>query len=485
MDLYFVRPRLVDHLPAEMGPGPVAVRQLLEHRAIPDGTPVFLDEQMRPVDPISSWFRRLAVERRDPETLRCYAYITRRLCAFLAERGSDLLSVTEADLLAYRAVRTELQDVPVDNETWRREASVLNSLFTWLVEEGHLRRRPFRMHNQSNPLNLGIKHEMKIRHLALDQYLYFRDVGMGGQLPDGGVDVTFRGWAPHRHRAAVELALLTGMRKQEWSTLLLPELTEGIRRPGDPVEVMLQACAKYKKRRVVYVPPAALEMVETYLLMERSEVAAKAAKTLARRHKDLFVVTDVDTAHGKLSGVLEGRRRTFAIAAMPPRLRRLAVRESDGGLEPLAVFIGHGGRMLGPSSWDRVREDAWRRMAERSRASTAPVLPNRPWRFHDLRHTFCLQLLKYLMRLVADREAASPPTGLPTLGEHIAFNPLLVVQRRMGHSSPATTYLYLRYLEDPMNYVDAAFAQWTEHDGATYAEIARGALAEEGHSSAS
>ncbi|MFD0068354.1 hypothetical protein [Streptomyces sp. NPDC056690] len=197
------------------------------------------------------------------------------------------------------------------------------------------------------------------------------------------------------------------------------------------------------------------------------------------------MVTDVDTVHGKLSGVLEGRHRTFAIAAMPPRLRRLAVRESDAGLEPLAVFIGHGGRMLGPSSWDRIREDAWRRMAEHSRMTTAPALPKRPWRFHDLRHTFCLQLLKYLMRLVADREAASPSTGLPTLAEHIAFNPLLVVQRRMGHSSPTTTYLYLRYLEDPMNYVDAAFAQWTEHDGATYAEIARGALAEEGNRSAS
>jgi hypothetical protein len=27
-------------------------------------------------------------------------------------------------------------------------------------------------------------------------------------------------------------------------------------------------------------------------------------------------------------------------------------------------------------------------------------------------------------------------------------------------------------MEDPANYIDAAFAGWTEHDGATYTDIA-------------
>lgn len=54
---------------------------------------------------------------------------------------------------------------------------------------------------------------MQIRHMTLQQYLYFRDVGMGGLRPCASVDPSFRGWAPHRHRATTGLALLTGMRK--------------------------------------------------------------------------------------------------------------------------------------------------------------------------------------------------------------------------------------------------------------------------------
>jgi len=48
-----------------------------------------------------------------------------------------------------------------------------------------------------------------------------------------------------RGRAGLELALLTGMRLQEWSTVLLPELGEGVRRPDQPAEFALRALAAY------------------------------------------------------------------------------------------------------------------------------------------------------------------------------------------------------------------------------------------------
>lgn len=476
MELFFVRRRLAEHLATPAGPSDVTVRQILDQRALPDGLPVLLDVRMRPVEPICSWFRHLGYALLEPETLRCYAYIVRRLVVFLAERGTDVLSATEVDLIAYRAARTQLQRQPVDDATWRREAAVLNALFSWLVEQGRLRRRPFRVPRRGNPLGAAPRKEMQIRHLSLLQYRYWRDVGMGGQRPDAQIDPGFRGWAPHRHRAAVELALLTGMRKQEWSTLLLPELGEGWRRPADPVDLVLQACAKYRRRRVVYVPIAALRMLDIYLLLERPDLIRRSARTLATRRAGLFVVDRVDHEMGRLGGVLDGERRSFAMEAMNPELRRITVRETDGGLEALAVFVGHGGLMLGPSSWDRIRLDAWRRMRRHAvDDSGAPVLPPRPWRFHDLRHSFCLQLLKYLMRVMIDRDVRQP-RGLPSLPEHVAFNPLLVVQRRMGHASPATTYLYLRYLEDPLNYVDEAFRQWVQHEDASYADIAAHAV---------
>ncbi|MFB7505610.1 hypothetical protein [Streptomyces broussonetiae] len=42
--------------------------------------------------------------------------------------------------------------------------------------------------------------------------------------------------------------------------------------------------------------------------------------------------------------------------------RRLTVLETGGGLDPVALFIGQGGRMLAGSGWDRVRWRAWKRM---------------------------------------------------------------------------------------------------------------------------
>jgi integrase len=105
------------------------------------------------------------------------------------------------------------------------------------------------------------------------------------------------------------------------------------------------------------------------------------------------------------------------------------------------------------------------------------MLPAQPWRFHDARHTFALQLLKYLQRTRVRQEMERDRArGMATLAEHISLNPLLTVQRRLGHKRPSSTYVYLRYLEDPMNYIDAAFAGWSEHDGATYADIALRAL---------
>jgi hypothetical protein len=91
-----------------------AIVGLLETRAIPAGTPVFLnDVTMLPIEPLCSWFRHLAYDDKDAKTMREYAYIVRRFVHFLESRRRDLLDATESDLTAYRVMRTDLQDRPV------------------------------------------------------------------------------------------------------------------------------------------------------------------------------------------------------------------------------------------------------------------------------------------------------------------------------------------------------------------------------------
>lgn len=54
------------------------------------------------------------------------------------------------------------------------------------------------------------------------------------------------------------------------------------------------------------------------------------------------------------------------------------------------------------------------------------------------------------------------------------MNPLLIVSRRLGHASPATTYEYLEYTDDRLYDFDEAFRGWVGEVGseASYAQIA-------------
>jgi site-specific recombinase XerD len=212
--LSFVDPLLVRRHLGDQAVGRTEVARLLRHRAIPAGTPVFLDEtSMRPVEPLCSWFRHLAYEDKSAKTLREYAYIVRRFSAFLWARGRELLAATESDLKAYQAWRTEDQDSPIGDAAWGKEAQLINQLYRWLVEYGHLRHRPLRVNRKGyNPMAPRSRRGMDIRHMTLAQYRYFRDVGLAGQRPDSRTNRAFRGRAPLRNRAAADLALSTGMR---------------------------------------------------------------------------------------------------------------------------------------------------------------------------------------------------------------------------------------------------------------------------------
>ncbi|MBT2451354.1 hypothetical protein J7F03_30645 [Streptomyces sp. ISL-43] len=451
---------------------------LLVHRSISDGTPIYLDDEtMMPVEPLCSWGRNMSYADLARSTLKDYGRIMARFAGHQEGRGHDVLSATESDVVAFKKVRTQLQERPIGTSAWGKESGLLDQFFGFAVDEGYLPHRPVRVAARGrNPLAPRVRRGMDIRHLTLNQYRYFRDVGLGGQRPDSQVDRTFRGWAPHRNRAGSDLALGSGARWQEWATVLLPELGIGVTPHGQVAEFTVQACAKYGKARTVYVPEDAVGSVDTYVLLERPELTAAAARNLGRRHRDLFVVSRIDHESGRVRGTLDGVLREFDMQAMPADLRRITVYEGEFGLEALTVFVGRSGLMPGADSWKRYRHAAWRRMQDQADRTT-PRLPAKRWRWHDLRHTYALQLLSYLERLMDGEEpdhAARRRRHDRYLSGHIRHNPLLIVSRRLGHASPETTYAYLEYTDDLINEFEEAFSGWVgdTDEEATYAQIA-------------
>lgn len=468
MQLYYADRRKLSRSGPVPGIEPDELDALLSRWPIKDGTAVLLDEAMRPVEPVASWLEWLGA-RRKPKTTRAYSQAVFRLHDFLAAHGTDLLSACERDLLAYRRWRCDEAEEVIGDATWDKEAAGINSFYDWAVKHDRVPRHPWRG-GRHDSFRSGINSDMRVRHLTLEQYIYFRDVGFGGLLPDGSVDYAFRARFPQRSRTGLELALMTGIRLQEWSSVLLPEVGVGTVRPGEAVEFELAACAKFGSPRQVRVPLAVRSAIATYLHMEREELVAAAQRSLARRRDELFVVDEVRGEVGKLRGRLDGRQVVRRISDMQPWLRRITVLDTGDRLEPMALFIGEGGLMLQPSSWDRLRWHAWSRMTAHADPDT-PVLPRHRWVYHDLRHTFALRMLIFLTRKeLGALDGQHVP--LSTVLDHMVFNPILQVQDLLGHSSPVTTYRYVKYLRNPMKAVSEAFQEWSAVDGASYAEIA-------------
>lgn len=453
--------RFVDRgLPANTA-GDGLTRSVVESTGrLRDGLPVLLDDRWRVVEPWLTYFRVVGgtVGR---ATLRGYGYDALRFASFLEGRGTDVVRARQDDIVAYRQWRLADAEAPVSPSTWAREAVVIRGVYDLLKQTGVLERDPWITVGRSSVFGPGWRVEPDIRPLTREQWSTFRDVGLSGRLPDGSLDESWRGRSPLRSVAGAQVAVTTGMRVSEFSTLLDAEVpfVEGV-----GVSVLLQACAKYQKRRRVHVPPVTLRAVDLYRQTERRAVVRASSEALWRRRDELLLVDEVDASSGVVRGVLDGVRRRWAIHLLPPGLRRIAVAEGPSGLESASLFVGRGGLPVSLRGWHAVFQAASRRVS----AVAAGSMSGRRTRVtpHDLRHTFAVVLLRALTDVALAREAErrAGHVGPATLSEHISINPRLTVQRLLGHTDPATTMVYLRYVEDTDAVVQDVFDSWSDGD---------------------
>ncbi|WP_030782122.1 site-specific integrase [Streptomyces sp. NRRL S-920] len=444
--------------------------------AVKEGTPFFLGPDMRPSEPLCSFFLELAKTVK-AKTMQDYAYDAMDLVDFLEELDppTDLLSATEDDLLAYREDCTELRESPDMPATWKRRRATINNFYTWATDPRTklLEERPYhRRSNGRDVLSWGATSELDVRHLTFRQWRSLKLVGLRGLLPNDRVDPQFRGRSPLRNSAGGELAITTGMRLREFSCLFDIEVPSP-RRDGSPAEVPLQAIAKFGIPRVVTVQDMTLREIDMYRRTERAAMVRASAKALSRRRDELFVVSDIDLRRRKLTGILHGRRRTFRIEAIPAETRRRTVFEGDHGLEPMALFVGRGGRMPTKTRWEQIFDEALVRTRRIIEDYEGDVVMPAQVKIHDTRHTFAIYMLQMLTQLVVQEEAERLREGGhgAFLADHISRNPLLILQRLLGHRSPKSTMRYLRYIRDTNALVNRAIEEWNYQDR-TYVDYA-------------
>jgi site-specific recombinase XerD len=435
------------------------------------------DGTQRPAVAVNRWLQELPVSGAPAErTWRVYADVLRSWMEFLDDVGVGVFGRRQelrSALGAYAGYR--LCSGPLaarwEPSTWNLHTNVLGGFYRWAHAEGHAAAEPF-TYATARRVAEGVVWEYR-RNLAkvrapkphtTIKYLEAEFVtlfvrALGGLRPDGAADDSFRGRYLGRNAAMGELVAASGLRRREFTHLLVYEVP-GLpaRRSGVPVLFPVgHGVAKGSKQRTSWIDYDVLARVHDYINLERA--AAAHGSGWRPLTGEPLVVTEPDWEGGRINGV----RRAWRTLTAAERLRLVA---SEGESCLLAVQAD-GSPFV---DWPTVFRRTSRRVRERFEPRFPLVHP------HRLRHSFAIHTLEKLVSgyyrqaaaLVAD---AGADAGLALY--LTKADPLAVLRDLLGHSSVTTTELYLRRLD-----VTRVYRTAYEHAGQQAGLVPAGITAE-------
>jgi site-specific recombinase XerD len=288
-----------------------------------------------------------------------------------------------------------------------------------------------------------------MRFLSLERYLLFRDVGLRGRLPDGREDPAWRGRNGERNALFAELLITTGLRLPEGASLLAAELPSHGEGHGSVRFRLAAAIAKGNRGRDIWLPRRLLKRLHEHIALERANVMARdrVRRAMPRIPAPITVLAVTSRSASIVDGTASANVR-FELLSPHERERLI-----DGNThEPLSLWLKEGGTAMSMAAW----EVNFRRASARCRqfGIDLDVTP------HMLRHSFAVHMLALLLReqigwVLDDRSDRAMAAYRRLIGD-----PLLKLQRMMGHSRIESTYIYLDHLDDSQALVDAAVEQW-------------------------
>src|SRR5712691_1299133 len=437
--------------------------------AIPDRMPQLVDDDLifedagvpRPSVAVNRWLRELPVSgAAAPGTWAKYARALRDWMTFLLALGIAVFDTRDQLKRVLGAYAAHRAGGPAEARwaasTWNQNICVLSVFYQWAVAEGHASAVPFtcaqarsRYGDQVRLVQANLarrrtpKPHVTIKYLEADFAALFLNA-LAGLTPEGTPDAGYRGRELARNAAMAGLVLATGLRRREFTFLLVfevPAAPPAGHPSGLPVLFGVPAAlAKGGKYRTTWIDAATLHAVHGYIALDRAASAACSGWSPPARSGEPLLVTDP----GPDGGRVNGRMVKWASLSAGERLRLVA---PGGGSCLLAVRAG-GGPF---TAWESV----FTRTSKRVRARFEPRFPLvHP---HRLRHSMAMATLERLVGgfyVQAARLAAATGGGTGTdtaagpdaaLALYLAkADPLMVLRDLLGHSSALTTEVYLR-----------------------------------------
>ncbi|MGE4302712.1 MAG: tyrosine-type recombinase/integrase [Novosphingobium sp.] len=406
---------------------------------------------------------------RSLNSVRAYARDIVVWMRFLDEQrnGKSLWQADRDDIAAYhRARRLSEPAYRISAASWNRAVAALDKLYRWARDEKLVAEMPFTYRQswvrsvpngalQAVSANCAREPGARrgdMRFVDLDRYLLFRDVGLRGRLPDGGEDPDCHGRHGERNALFAELLITTGLRLQEASSLLLTELPRSSR--GDPAIRsvpfrLASATAKGGRGREIRLPVRLLKQLGDYARLERDNAAHRNRTDPPTRQIARPILAMVD---GRRSLRFANAERDVAVSVdrLTPGERSRLVDAETG--EPLALWLTETGPPMTMAAWEAVFMRASARC--RKLGLDIDITP------HMLRHSFAVHMLGLLLREQVAWTVGGGAAHAGAAYRRLIGDPLLKLQRLMGHSRIESTYIYLDHLDDAQAIVEAAVDQW-------------------------
>lgn len=412
---------------------------------------------------LDRFFRDLPLKGvRSRHSLRAYGYDVLVWVRFLSEAcAKTVWQADRHDVVAYHRVRRRAEaGQRISAASWNRAVACLDRLYRWGVQEGLVTEAPFTHRSVWRQGYAGRRAQVAARNdayepaarragvsfVTLDDYRRFRDIGLRGRLPDGGVRAGARDRNGIRNALFTDLLVSTGLRLEESSSLFASDLVFTGQHSGRQVWLDLpDAQTKGDRGRQILVPARLLEQVRAYINVERAHAVAKFQRRSGWQsiERPIFVHRE---RHGARLRLLDGG--DIALDQLDPDERnRIIVCDSDGTpSEPAVLWLSEIGLPVQPNSWEVVFARASSRC--RSFGFDISITP------HQLRHTFAVHMLAMLIQLRL-RDAALPAGPMEGYRQLLG-DPLQQVQRLLGHANLTTTYIYLDHIATHADTVDAA-----------------------------
>jgi integrase len=208
------------------------------------------------------------------------------------------------------------------------------------------------------------------------------------------------------------------------------------------------ALTKGDKGRTIRIPASLLSRLRSYLAVERAVAVEKFTTRAGIKRMPAALTCAISAGRIEVATPSTELKPLRLDTVTPDERRRLVIHGSGGTpIEPAALWLSEVGLPVAPNTWEVI----FTRASRRCEAAGQPydVHP------HQLRHSFAVHMLALLIRQrFGDAHKDQDLSGAAY--RRLLGDPLQQVQRLLGHSSIATTYIYLDHLAGCQDTVDAA-----------------------------